>query len=89
MVIHVFLNHPYTRFIFVIVIASVLTFINKLNAFHTYVMYYIVMLVTSMMIFVSSTTSLFHDAYMDFGFLLLMISMLVLTYNNLMICNRV
>lgn len=86
--LHVIVNHQYTRLIMIVVLASVLTFIDKVSVLQSTYMYYFILGITLMMIYVSHITLPVHEAYSDYGFILLLIILLLLTYNNLMIRKR-
>jgi hypothetical protein len=83
--LHTLINHPYTRLVLVLVISIILAFIHRLDAFKTKLMYYAILSIMLLMIHACSIESDFHGAYMDFGFVILLMAMLVLTYNNIVL----
>ena len=83
--LHTLINHPYTRVVLVLLMAIILAFIHRLDAFNTHLMYYALICILLMMIHTCSIETDFHGAYMDFGFVILLMAMVVLTYNNIVL----
>lgn len=86
---HVVFDHPYTRTIAVVVLSVILTFIDKIEAFHSVMMFYVISAITALMIFSASLSTPFTTPYVDYGFILLLMSILVMTYNNIKNRHRV
>ena len=86
--LHYIINHPYTRIVCVLVISIVLSFIHRLDAFKSLMMYYVLVGVLLLMMHACNCDTEFHCAYTDYGFVLLIMAMLVLTYNNIVVQSK-
>ena len=73
--IHFFFENSQMRFLIVLIMCVVLAFIDKIQVFHEMFMYYFTVLIVLMI--------LISNLYNDYGLVLLLIAMLVLTFNNL------
>lgn len=74
-IVHVFFEHPYMKFTIAFVVCVLLAFIDRIQAFKTKTMFYVLSVVVALMIL--------SNIYNDYGFLLLMICLLVMTYSGL------
>lgn len=83
--LHFVFDHPYTRSIAVLVLAVLLTFIDRIAIFHTREMFYILLVITLMMLFSTGIETHMTTPYVDYGFILLLMAMLVMTFNNIRI----
>lgn len=74
MILHDLIGHVYTRFILALILCIIIAFVDKLPLFHETYMFYIILGITCMM--------LYTNLYDDYGFIILLIALLTLTYNN-------
>lgn len=72
--IHAFLNHPYPRFVFALVLATILAFIEHLPLFQKVYMLYVIIFIIGLMII--------SNNYNDYGYMILLIAVFILTYCN-------
>lgn len=70
--VHLFFEHPYMRMLIAFIISVVLAFIDKIPRMHRKDVYYALCAIIALML-VSNT-------YNDYGMLLLVIALLVMTY---------
>jgi len=80
---HFVFDHPYTRNIVVLVMAVLLTFIDRIALFRKREMFYVLLVVTMMMLFTTSIHTHTTTPYVDYGFVILLMAMLIMTFNNI------
>ena len=70
--VHLFFEHPYMRVLIAFIISVVLAFIDRIPRLHRKEIYYVLCAIIAVM--------LMTNTYNDYGMLLLLICLLVMTY---------
>lgn len=75
MIVHYFFEHPHFRLLLAMILSLLIVFVDKIDILKKKEMY-IIMIILFIII-------LYGSLYNDYGIVLLLIGLIVLTYNNL------
>lgn len=75
MLVHYLFEHPYTRALIVFVLCLLLAFIDRIEAFKKKQIFYLTCAVFAFVVW--------SNVYNDYGMLLLLIAVIVMTYANI------
>lgn len=78
--VHLFFEHPYSKFLLALIMCIIIAFIDKVDIFSEMYIYYVMMIVLGLMIYSAK--------FDDYGFILLFICLYLLTYNNIVTNNK-